>query len=137
MSIANPAHPLHGLRILVVDDDAHTRDAVSALLELNGASVRTAQSASHAREVLHRFRADLVISDLAMPGGDGIDLIMSLRKLPPELGGRAPAIAVSGTPDDMSRARALAYGFQEYLNKPVNPSQLLELVASLTGRAPA
>jgi CheY-like chemotaxis protein len=125
------APALEGLRILVVDDDADSLEAVAALMEINGAEVRTAANALEAQEVLHHFRADLIISDLAMPAGDGLELIMAIRRLPPEEGGETPAIAFTATSDEFLRARALAFGYQEYLLKPIDPARLLGTVTSL------
>jgi CheY-like chemotaxis protein len=122
---------LAGLRILVVDDDADSLETVASLLEINGAEVRTAANALEAQEVLHHFRADLIISDLAMPAGDGLELIMAIRRLPPEEGGETPAIAFTATSDEFLRARALAFGYQEYLLKPIDPARLLGTVTSL------
>ena len=122
---------LAGLRILVVDDDADSLEAVAALMEINGAEVRTAANALEAQEVLHHFRADLIISDLAMPAGDGFELIMGIRRLPPEEGGETPAIVLTATSDEFLRARALAFGYQDYLLKPIDPAVLLGTVTSL------
>jgi len=126
---------LDGLRILVVDDDPESLELVAELLEMNGAEVQRARGVTQAREVLLRFRADLVISDLSMPEGDGFDLIMEIRRLPAEAGGDTPAIAFSGSSDPLSRARALAYGFQEYVPKPVDSFLLVNTVAALARRA--
>lgn len=122
---------LAGLRILVVDDDAHSLETVAALMEINGAEVRTATTGLEAREVLHHFRADLIISDLAMPAGDGLELIMAIRRLPPDEGGETLAIAFTATSDEFLRAQALAFGYQEYLVKPIDPALLLGTVTSL------
>ena len=122
---------LEGLRILVVDDDADSLEAVAALMEINGAEVRTATNGLEARELLPHFRADLIISDLAMPAGDGLELIMAIRRLPPEEGGATPAIAFTATSDEFLRARALAFGYQEYLVKPIDAALLLGTVTSL------
>ena len=126
--------PLDHLRILVVDDDPGSLEVVAALLELNGAQVQTARGVSDARGLLRHFKADLVISDLAMPAGDGFDLIMGIRKLASDEGGKIPAIAFSASSDSLSRARALACGFQEYLSKPVEPGLLISTVAALARR---
>ena len=125
---------LDQLRILVVDDDPGSLEAVAGLLELNGALVQTARGASDAKRMLRYFKADLVISDLKMPAEDGFDFIMGIRKLTSDEGGKTPAIAFSGSSDTLSRARALAYGFQEYLPKPVDPALLISTVSALARR---
>ncbi len=124
---------LVGLRILVVDDHPDALDAVAGLLAMNGAEVRRCRSASEARELLTTFRADLVISDLAMPGEDGFDLIASIRRLSAEKGGEIPAIAFSATVDPLTRTRALECGFQAFVPK-IKFDELLLAVASLAPR---
>ena len=124
---------LKGLRILVVDDNQDALDTLVKLLSMNGAETRCSRSAKQAREQLASFRADLVISDLAMPGEDGFDLIMGIRRLSANEGGRTPAIAFSASGDPGARARALKCGFQEFVPK-LDVPQLLSAVASLTAR---
>src|SRR6185295_17629760 len=89
------AGPLDGLRLLVVDDDADNLETVATLLELNGAEVRRCRTATGAREQLASFRPHLLVSDLAMPGDNGFDLILGIRRLSPQDGGELPAIAFS------------------------------------------
>jgi CheY-like chemotaxis protein len=127
---------LDGVRILVVDDNPDALDMVANLLAMNGAEVRCCRTASEARELLRSFRADLVISDLAMPGEDGFELIASIRQLSAAGGAETPAIAFSGTPDPFARTRALASGFQEFIPK-TEIQRLLAAVVSLIagGRA--
>lgn len=132
--MTNQPGALDKIRILIVDDDPGSLEAVAALLELNGAEVQTARGVSDARRLLRYFKADLVISDIKMPSEDGFDLIMGIRKLPSTEGGKTPAIAISGSSDSLSRARALAYGFQEYLPKPVEPGFLISTVVALARR---
>jgi CheY-like chemotaxis protein len=124
---------LAGLRILVVDDNQDALESLGKLLEMNGAEVRYARTSAQARVELHAFRADVMISDLAMPGEDGFDLIMSIRRLSDEEGGRTPAIAFSANDDALTRARALQSGFQELVSK-LDLTRLLSAAASLAGR---
>ncbi len=124
---------LAGIRILVVDDHPDALDAIASLLEMNGAEVRRCRSASEARGLFTTFRADLVVSDLAMPGEDGFDLIMSIRKLSADKGGATPAIAFSASDDPFARARALECGFQAFVPK-IRIDELLRAVASLAAR---
>lgn len=125
---------LAGLRILVVDDDEDSLEAVASLLQMNGAEVRCCLGARQAREVLSTFRADLLISDLSMPGEDGFDLIVAVRRLSADRGGAMPAIAFSGNADARAPAHALECGFQQFLPKPVDVSLLLSTVAALARR---
>jgi len=125
---------LHGLRILAVDDSEDDAIALATLLERNGAEVRRCGSAADARRELGRRQADLIISDLRMPGEDGFDLIMSIRCLAADQGGATPAIAFSN--DRLSRAHALECGFQEFVPK-VEIDELFHAITSLTPRGPS
>jgi CheY-like chemotaxis protein len=127
------ARALAGLRILVVDDNQDTLEPLVRLLALNGAAVRSCRSAKEARELLARFRADLMISDLAMPGEDGFDFIMSIRRLPEEQGGRTPAIAFTAVTDAETRERALRAGYEEFVPK-LEITTLISSIAALAAR---
>jgi len=82
-------------------------------------------------------RPDLLISDLRMAGMDGFGLVKTIRALPESLGGRTPAIALSGAPAREALPRALSSGFQVFLPKPLNESDLLLVVPALVGRLQA
>ena len=125
------AGALGGLRILLVDDDEGSLEAVSTLLALNGAEVRCCIDAGAARRALGAFRPHLIISDLAMPVEDGFELVMAIRALSAEEGGRTPAIAYSGDSDTETRARALASGFDGFASKPLDGPGLLRLIVAL------
>ncbi len=122
-----------GLRILVVDDEPDARSLVSTLLGSCGAEVRTASSAAEAFEVLREFRPNVLLSDIAMPGEDGYDLIRRVRELTPEEGGRVPAAALTAHARAEDRRRTLLAGFNMHVPKPVDPEELLAVVASLEG----
>jgi CheY-like chemotaxis protein len=98
-----------------------------------GAEVITASSASEALEALERFSPDALISDIAMPGQDGYELIRQVRSHEPERGGKIPAVAITAYVAAEDRVRALAAGFQMYVAKPVDPEELIAVVASVTG----
>jgi CheY-like chemotaxis protein len=123
------------LRILVVDDDAHTRQMLSEVLELFGARVRTAESVAAARRVLDEFTPDVVVSDVGMPQESGYDLIRQLRAMPREHGGGAPAIAFTGYARPEDRDRALDAGYQDVVPKPVDLERLLRAIARLSDAA--
>jgi signal transduction histidine kinase/ActR/RegA family two-component response regulator len=125
---------LDGLRILVVDDDQDARELITELLRSRGAEVRTAASAEEARSLLDREQPDVLLSDIAMPGHDGLELIRSVRERPLTAGGRVPAIALTAYARDEDRARSLAAGFDAHLAKPVDVDALMITVAGL-GRA--
>jgi CheY-like chemotaxis protein len=128
---------LDGLHVLVVDDDEDARGAVAAVLESCGAEVIGAAGAAGALESLRRERPDVIVSDIAMPVMDGHQLIRCIRTLDAERGGRTPAAALTAYATPADRTRALLAGFQVYLAKPFDPSELVTLVAHLAGRAPA
>jgi signal transduction histidine kinase/CheY-like chemotaxis protein len=123
---------LTGMRILVVDDDADTRDLLSQALGASGARVTTANSAQGALDELVHFRADVLISDIAMPVEDGLSLIRRVRRMPGV--GQIPAIALTALANDTDREEAIAAGFQLHLVKPV---QLAALQAELAKLAAA
>ena len=125
---------LDGLRILVVDDDQDARELITELLRSRGADVRTAASAHEARSLLDTEPPDVLLSDIAMPGHDGLELIRSVRERPLTAGGRVPAIALTAYARDEDRARSLAAGFDAHLAKPVDVDALVMTVAGL-GRA--
>src|SRR5579862_6689873 len=108
---------LLGRRILVVDDDADTREMLAVILESSGAVVTTAQSASEAIAICAELRPDLLISDIGLPGEDGFSLVRRLREQPSALGGDVPAIALTGYDSEADNALAERAGFCERLTK--------------------
>ncbi len=125
---------LDGLRVLVVDDEQDTRDLLRAVLEKCGSEVTTAASAAEALDAIERLRPDVLISDLGMPDEDGYALIVKVRKLPAERGGQTPAAALTAYARVEDRLRVLRSGFQIHLPKPVEPTELVTVVANLAGR---
>jgi CheY-like chemotaxis protein len=121
---------LKGLRVLVVEDDEATRDAIVALLDSCGARPLAASQGEEALEVFHRERPDAIVADLWMPKLDGYALIRSVRSLPSEQGGLTPAIAMTASTSDLPE-RALQTGFHAHFAKPFNPSRFVEVVRSL------
>ena len=87
-----------------------------------------------APEVLGQWRPDILLSDIGMSNGDGYELIRKVRKLNPDQGGKIPAVALTAYAREEDRIRALLAGFQMHVVKPVNPDELLAVMASLTGR---
>src|SRR3954468_20026136 len=130
---AAPSPPLAGVRVLAVEDDESTLDALTELLSLQGADVAPAASVSQALETLKGFDPDVLVSDIGMPERDGYDLIREIRAR-----GRdaetLPAVAVTAFASPEDRQRALAAGFQVHLAKPVDPRELTSVIASLAGR---
>jgi PAS domain S-box-containing protein len=125
---------LHGVTALVVDDEADARVLLSTMLQQWGARVIAVGSADEALEVLGRLRPDILVSDIAMPGKDGYDLITAVRALPSERA-TVPALAVTAFARREDEDRALRAGFQVHLAKPVEPPDFLGAVKRLTARA--
>ncbi|MGE0126594.1 MAG: CHASE3 domain-containing protein [Blastocatellales bacterium] len=124
---------LNGARVLVVDDDADTRQLLRRILEDYGATVRTAASAAEALEMIVAGPPDALVADIGMPDEDGYALMRKIRKLPSERGGGVPALALTAYARPEDRTRALTAGFQNFVTKPVEPDELAAVVASLTG----
>lgn len=122
---------LEGLRILVVDDDVDTLELITFILEEYQMQVTTAASASEALDSLTRSLPHIMISDIAMPGEDGYSLIRKVRNLEAESGGHIPAIALTAFAREEDRILALDAGFQMHVAKPVDPFELVAVVAKL------
>ena len=127
---------LNGLRVLVVDDEADSRELIATVLERFGARAITAASADEALALLSRERPEVLLSDIEMPGGDGYTLIRKVRALPPEKGGLVPAAALTAYARSEDRLAALMAGFHIHLAKPVQPAELAVVLMSLAGRRP-
>jgi CheY-like chemotaxis protein len=125
---------LAGVRVLVVDDDPDGRELVRALLENCDATVTAAGSAAEALAHLQSSPPDILVTDIGMPAVDGYDLLRQVRQLPPERGGKVPAIALTAFARSSDRTRALLAGFQIHLAKPIEAPELIAAVASLSGR---
>jgi signal transduction histidine kinase len=125
---------LAGVTILVVDDDADARQIMERILRDGGATVVTASSASGALAILPRLLPNLLVSDIGMPNEDGYDLIKKVRALSRNDGGATPAVALTAFVRSEDRLHALRSGYQMHVAKPVEPSELLTVCASLVGR---
>jgi CheY-like chemotaxis protein len=125
---------LDGLRVLVVDDEADIREFISALLEAQGIGVRAVASAAAALDELERFRPDVLLSDIRMPGGDGYRLIQQIRALEAQQGGHLPAAAMTAYQDE-DHEKSLEAGFERHLYKLAQPSEWVETIAQLAGQA--
>ena len=120
------ANRLAGIRALIVDDSSDAASALEELLQMEGATVRSATSGQAALDLASRERFDVVVSDLAMPAMDGLTLVRALRETP--LNRRTPAIACTGfnRPKDVERARKA--GFDAHLGKPIGIADLIETI---------
>jgi signal transduction histidine kinase/DNA-binding response OmpR family regulator len=122
---------LSGLSVLVIDDELDARELVAVVLRSAGASVRLAASAEEAMSFVAQSQLDLLISDIGMPEVDGYQLIDRLRSRAETSAARLPAIALTAYAREQDRKRALAAGFQTHVSKPVEPAELLRIVAEL------
>jgi PAS domain S-box-containing protein len=125
---------LRDLRILVVDDDPDGLELAALVLINAGAEVRTASSPGAAMAVLEDWPADVLVTDLEMPGEDGVGLLRRARQMMTLRARRLPALALTAYGRSEDRVRALAAGFNLHLGKPVDPAELVLAVASLLGR---
>jgi two-component system, chemotaxis family, CheB/CheR fusion protein len=127
---------LHGLRVLVLDDDPGTLEAILDVFRLSGAVVNSASSVAAALLALEAFRPQLLVCDIAMPESDGYAFIRKLRARGPERGGDTPALALTAlsTPED--RRRAIAAGYQAHMAKPVDIDRLRDMAVELLKRTP-
>jgi PAS domain S-box-containing protein len=128
-SSAPSASCLNNLHLLVVDDQADTRELIATVLQEYGATVTTAASSAEALEALSNSHFDVLISDIGMPNENGYSFIRKVRVLPQV--GKIPAVALTAYASEEDRTAALSAGFEMHLSKPVNPVDLVGVVASL------
>ncbi len=135
LNLSPPNSPsFKSLRVLVVDDNTDSLLLTAFILEEYGAEVVTAASAGEALKIYLEAKPDLLICDIAMPGEDGYSLIRKIRLLEPEQGGQIPAIALTASARDEDRSLSMEAGFQVHLAKPIEPVELVGIVAALAGR---
>lgn len=134
---ARPVAPeltlLDGIRVLVVDDEPDASEAVATLLATQGAEVRVAASVGAAIAELRQWVPDVIVSDIGMPDQDGYALLAKVRALPAPAGA-TPAVALTAYATIDDRVRSFSAGFQAHVSKPVDPSELVAIVASFGGR---
>jgi len=122
---------LEGVTVLLVEDEADTRDLLTTILQECGARVVAVESARDALTSIQREVPNVLLSDVGMSGESGYDLIRKIRALPPEKGGAVPAVALTAYAGPSDRRRALVAGFHVHLAKPVEPDELLAVIGSL------
>ena len=124
------AKRLNGIHALIVDDEADARELIMFILAEHGASVTTAASVSEAVEKFHAINPDLIISDIEMPDEDGFSLIEKLRDFNEREQKKIPAIALTAHARPSERLKVLSAGYQMHLAKPVEPAELIAVVAN-------
>ena len=127
---------LQDVRVLVVEDEADARELLRVVLAQCGAQVRHAADAATALALLRTEPFDLLISDIGLPGTDGLQLVRMLREREGH-GPRTPAVALTAYTRAIDRTRALQAGFNAHVPKPVDAHELVTVVASVIGRLPA
>jgi len=125
---------LKGLKILVVDDEEAAREVAAIILARADAEVRSAENAGVALQIMDTWLPDVLVADIGMPEVDGYDLIRQVRARSLEKGGRIPAIALTAFAKTQDRLRVLSSGYQMHVPKPVQPDELITVVASVARR---
>jgi len=126
---------LHGIHVLVIDDEPDALALVSEVLEAAGARLTTAQSADEALDKLLTGVPDVVVADLGMPRVDGFGFIDRLRRHANTRVREVPAAALTAYARSEDRVKALRAGYQIHLAKPIDPAELITTIASLAKRA--
>lgn len=119
---------LHGVRVLIVEDDADSRNVLELLLKKLGALVEAVPSAREAVDRVVQRRPDVLVSDIGMPDEDGYSLIRRLRQMPADAGHKLPAIALTAYARRQDADAALSAGFDCHLAKPVAPTELIKAI---------
>jgi CheY-like chemotaxis protein len=120
------------MRILILEDDADAREIVSTAVTDAGGLVTAVASVAEALGTLRDRRMErpqAVVADIGLPGADGYTFISELRRMPPELGGDIPVIAVTAYATVEDRRTALRAGFYAHVPKPFLPANLISTIA--------
>lgn len=125
---------LNGVKVLLIDDEADSREMLGVILKSCGAEIVEASSAAEALNVIKHQSFNLIISDIGMPDEDGFSLITKIRNLSVEAGGNTPAIALTAYARSEDRIQAINCGFQIHIAKPVEAAELIAVAANLAGR---
>ncbi|HUV30811.1 MAG TPA: response regulator [Acidobacteriota bacterium] len=113
--------------VLIVDDDSTIRDLLARITERDGYLTLTADSGENAMQVMKRNRVFVVISDIAMPGMDGMELLVSLKSGYPDV----PVLLITGQAGRYSREEAISAGADGYITKPFKSADILRTLAGL------
>jgi signal transduction histidine kinase/ActR/RegA family two-component response regulator len=125
---------LDGIKILAVDDEPDARILLATVLEQCGAKVKTCSSAAETIAAFEEYAPDVLVSDIGMPDEDGYDLIRKIRRLESRTGKRVPAVALTAYARVEDRLKALSAGYNMHVTKPVEPAELIMVIASLTNQ---
>jgi len=131
---SQPTQLLSGVNVLLVDDDSDTLTLMTTALTRRHANVTAVSSADEAIQAISKKRPDVLVSDIAMPDEDGYGLIEKVRLLENGATQTIPAVAITAYAKEEDRERALSAGFQIYLAKPVELTELISVVARAARR---
>jgi PAS domain S-box-containing protein len=131
---AADARRLDGIRVLVVDDMPDERELFATVLADCGAETKAVASAEEAIEAIEHWQPDVLVTDIAMPGADGYELLRRVRALGAQRGGDVPAVAVTAHARVEDRDRAVSAGFATFISKPIEPHRLVNVVGTLAHR---
>jgi CheY-like chemotaxis protein len=123
--------PLGGLHLLVVDDNRDARVIYKTLLTHCGAYVSAVASAAAAARALKQIRPDVILTDLSMPGHDGLWLARWIRRREMKTGIHIPVVAITARDDIYERDSMLEIGLDDWLVKPVSHRDLIRVVVRL------
>lgn len=122
---------LQGVKVLLVEDSADTRESIRIWLRQHGAEVFAVNSAEEAFERLPETRPHVLLCDIALPGEDGHALLRRIRALPADQGGQLPAAAITAHSSPEDRIESLKAGFWDHVLKPIDPQLLIAVVTNL------
>lgn len=125
---------LSGIRVLVVDDEADSREFIAFVLEQENAIVTAVSSGFDALQAFSQSIPHIIVSDIGMPQIDGYMLMRQIRMLPPNRGGCVPAIALTAYAGELDQQQAIAAGFQRHIAKPIEPNAVVEIMVELVRR---
>ncbi|MBF2027727.1 MAG: response regulator, partial [Oscillatoriales cyanobacterium C42_A2020_001] len=125
---------LENISVLIVDDNSDNREYVTMVLERAGAKVTALTNGYEVMEFLEQTQPDILLSDIAMPEVDGYHLLYQIREFEKISQTRLPVIALTAYAKQEDRIQALTAGFEQFIPKPVDPNELVEIVAATVQR---
>ena len=128
------APDLKGVRTMIVDDNPDAVSLVKRVLEQCEVTVATCSSGAECLQRLSSWQPDVLMTDIGMPDMDGYSLMRQVRALSREQGGQTPAIALTAFARSEDRRRAMLAGFDIHVSKPVEPGELVAVVARMARR---
>lgn len=117
-------------RILIVEDDREIADLLTAYAERAGFVVNWAANVADANRLHAQFHPDLVLLDIGLPGGDGIDVLTAVRRA-----AETPVIMVTAVDEEVTKLMSLRIGADDYVVKPFNPSEVIERIRAVLRRS--